>query len=155
MLTTSPRRGWRAALDSPLLRTVVVCGSLSVLLTATPAASVVAGRDMAIASAGSGAAFPATQPGDVVDKSAPEASFVEARSVAPSESGATLTGTSESIPRDSAEADEDDDDDDDSLEYSLARVLERGIETGDLTRIDLDPSVSLESDGHSLRAPPQ
>ena len=150
---TTTRRGWRVALDSLLLRTVVVCGSLSVLLSATPAASVVAGWEMAVASAGSGAASAAPQPGDVVDKSAPEASFVEARRVAPSESGATFTGTSESIPRGSAE--ENDDDDDDDLEHLLSRIPAGGIELGLLTRLERDPSVSLESDGHSLRAPPQ
>ena len=152
---TTTRRGWREALDSLLLRTVVACGSLAVLLPATPAASVVAGRDMAVASAGSGAAFVAPQPGDVVDKGSPEACFVEARSFATSKSGGTLTGTLESIPRDSAEDDDDDDDDDDGLEDQLSHGSVHALETRELPRLELNPSISLESDGHSLRAPPQ
>jgi len=76
--------------------------------------------------------------------------------VAPFESGVRLTGTSESTPRDSAEEDDDDnDDDDDCLERSLSHIPAPGLEIQSLTRIDRDPTVSLESDGHSLRAPPQ
>jgi hypothetical protein len=128
---TTTRRGWRAALDSSLL--FVVCGSVTALLTAAPAAAVVAGRTMAVASP-----------------------VVESRAVAPFESNAWLTDTSESTPRDSAEeADDDNDDDDDVLEHSLSQIPARGLETWLLTRTDRDPSVSLESDGHSLRAPPR
>ena len=151
---TTTRRGWRAALDSPFLRTVVVCGSLSMLLSATPAAAVVAGRDVTVASASSGAAFEASRPGDVVDEGSLETSFVEDGAVAPSTSGGTLTGTSEWIPREAAEEDGDDNDDD-GLEHWLSRGPLRALEPRELTRLEVDPSISLESDGHSLRAPPQ
>jgi hypothetical protein len=134
---TTTRRGWRAALDSSLLFAVVVCGSV-MLLTATPAAAVVAGRTNAVAS------------------HAPESEVVESQAVAPFESNAWVTDTRESTPRDSAEEDDDsDDDDDDVLEHSLSHILARGLETWLLTRTDRNPSISLESDGHSLRAPPQ
>ena len=135
---TTTRRGWRAALDSSLLFAVVVCGSVTGLLTAAPAAAAVGGgRTLAVASP------------------APDSHVVESRAVAPFESDAWLTDTSESTPRDSAEDDDDKDDDDDALEHSPSHISSRGLETWLLTRTDRDPSVSLESDGHSLRAPPQ
>lgn len=154
MLTTT-RRGWRAALDSPLLRTVAIGGSLSVLLSATPAAAGLAGRAMTVASAGSGAAFVAPQPGDVVNEGSPETRIVEAGTLAPPESGGKFTATSEGIPRDSAEDDDDDDNDDDGLEDQLSHGSVHALETRELPRLELNPSISLESDGHSLRAPPQ
>ena len=137
---TTTRRGWRAALDSSLLFAVVVCGSVTGLLTAAPAAAAVrGGRTLAVAAL------------------APESHVVESRAVAPFESDAWLTDTSESTPRDSAEEDDDDndDDDDDALEHSLSPIPACGLKTSLLTRTDRDPSLSLESDGHSLRAPPQ
>jgi hypothetical protein len=133
---TTTRRGWRAALDSSLLVAVVVCGSVTALLP-TPAAALVAGRTNAVAS------------------HAPESALVESRAVAPFESNAWLTDTRESTPRDSAEDDDDNNDDDDVLEHSISHIAARGLETWLLTRTDRDPSISLESDGHSLRAPPQ
>jgi hypothetical protein len=160
MLTTT-RRGWRSALDSSLLFAVVVCGSASALLAAAPAAAVVAGRVPAVASIGPGAALVAPGPGGAgaVDKGSTETSIVAAGTVALSEPGPRLTWTSESILRDSADDDDDDDngdnDDDGALEHSPAPAPARGIETRHLTDIDLDPSLFLESDGHSLRAPPQ
>ena len=134
---TTTRRGWRAALDSSLLFAVVVCGSVTALLTAAPAAAVGAGRTMAVVSP------------------APGSDVVGSRAAAPFESHAWLTNASKSTPQDSAEEDDDDNDDDDALEHSLSHIPARGLETGSLTWTDRDPSVSLESDGHSLRAPPQ
>ena len=132
---TTTRRGWRAALDSSLLFAAVVCGSVTALLAATPAAPVGAGRQ-AVAS---------PVPG----------SMSSSRAVAPFDR-TWLTNASKSTPRDSAEVDDDDDnDDDDAVEHSLSHIPARGLWTGSLTRTDRDPPVSLESDGHSLRAPPQ
>jgi len=138
---TTTRRGWRAALDSSLLFAIVVCGAVTALLTATPAP---------------GATFvPLRTDARLVDQGS-RAYVVESNAVAPFESGVRLTGTSESTPRDSAEEDDDDnDDDDDCLERSLSHIPAPGLEIQSLTRIDRDPTVSLESDGHSLRAPPQ
>ena len=149
---TTTRRGWRAALDSSLLLALVVCGSVTALLTASPAAPVVGDRTMAVASAGSAATFVARRTG-VVGKGSLESWFVEANAVAPFASGRWSTGTSEPIARDVA--DDDDDDDDDGLEHRPSRAPGLGIKTGLLNRLEQDPSVSLESDGHSLRAPPQ
>jgi hypothetical protein len=149
---TTTRRGWRVALDSLLLRTVVACGSLSVLLSATPAAAGLAGREMTVASAGSGAAFVAPGLGNVVDEGSPETCIVEAGTLAPQESGGKFTGTCESIPRDSAD---DDDDDDDGFDDLLSHGSVHALGTRELPRLELNPSISLESDGHSLRAPPQ
>ena len=143
------------ALDSLLLRTVVVCGGLSVLLTAAPAAASVAGRDMAVASAGSGAAFMAPLPEDVAGHGSPERSIVEAGASTPSESRRTLTGTPGWTPRDSAEDDDDDDNDDGGLEHRLPDRPARILEARRLVHLESIPSASLESDGHSLRAPPQ
>ena len=149
---TTTRRGWREALDSSLLLALVVCGSVTALLTASPAASVVGDRPMAVASTGSGATFVALRTG-VFGKGSLESCVVETHAVAPFASGLWSTGTSESIARDAV--DDDDDDDDDGLEHRPSRAPGLGIETGLLNRIEQDPSVSLRSDGHSLRAPPQ
>jgi hypothetical protein len=148
---TTTRRGWRVALESPLLRTVVVCGSLSVLLTATPAASVIAGRTMAVASAEPGALCVAPRT-DAPAVDTGESRVVETNAAAPFGSRLWWTGTSESIPRDAAE--EDDNDDDDAL-HSLSSDRAHSLEIRRLSQLELDPSISLESDGHSLRAPPQ
>jgi hypothetical protein len=156
---TTTRRGWRAALDSSLLFAVVVCGSMAGLLAASPAASVVAGRGTVVASIGSSAAFVAPGPDrGMVDKGSPAPRVVATAdgAVAQTPSTGWLSATSEGTPRDSAEGDDDDDnDDDDALEHALAPVPARGGATRHLTDIDLDPSLCLESDGHSLRAPPQ
>jgi len=153
---TTTRRGWRAALDSSLLFAAVVCGSVTALLAATPAASVIGDRPMAVASTGSGATFVALRiDARLVDPRSPESSVVESGAVAHFDSGVRFTSSSESSPRDSAEEDDDDNDDDDGLEHSLSHIPARGLWTGRLTRTDRDPSVSLESDGHSLRAPPR
>ena len=154
---TTTRRGWRAALDSSLLFAIVVCGAVTALLTATPAAAVVGDRTMAVASPAPGATFvPLRTDARLVDQGSRASYVVESNAVAPFESGVRLTGTSESTPRDSAEEDDDDnDDDDDCLERSLSHIPAPGLEIQSLTRIDRDPTVSLESDGHSLRAPPQ
>jgi hypothetical protein len=135
----------------------MVFSSLSVLLTATPAAALAAGREMTGASAGSAAAFVAPPPADVVDNGSQKTCIIEAVTGAPSESGGKFTATSEWIPRDSAEEDDDgnDDGDGDALEHSPSSGRAHGLESRQLTRIEADPSISLEADGHSLRAPPQ
>ncbi len=149
---TTTQRGWRAALDSSLLLALVVCGSVTALLTASPAASVVGDRPMAGASIGSGATFVALRTG-VFGKGSLESCVVETHAVAPFASGLWSTGTAEPIAQDVA--DDDDDDDDDGPEHRPSRAPGLGTETGPLNRLERDPSVSLESDGHSLRAPPQ
>jgi hypothetical protein len=154
---TTTRRGWRSALDSSLLFTVIVCGSVS-LLAAVPAAASVVGRAPAVASIGSGAASVA--PGaarGVVDKGSPASCgvAVAARAVTAPSSADWLSERSEGTPRDSAEDDDADASDDDAMEQLIAILPARGVEARQLTHIDSDPSVSLESDGHSLRAPPQ
>ena len=149
---TTTRRGWRVALDSLSLHAVIACGSLSVLLLATPATAVAAGREMTVAAAGSRGAFVASPPGDVGDTVSQDTSAVAAGSFAPSESGGTFTGTSASIPRDSAE--DDDDSDGDGLEHGPSSGWVRALETR-LPHIEVKSSVSRESDGHSLRAPPR
>ena len=151
---TTTRRGWRAALDSPLLRTVVVCGSLSVLLSATSAASVEAGQDMAVASATSAAGCVAGRPGvKVVDKGSQETCIAEAITVALRVSDPSSALQFEAIAPDSA-----DDDkvlDDHRLERSTPLAAAIGVDTRHLTRLGAAPSLSLESEGHSLRAPPR
>jgi hypothetical protein len=155
---TTTRRGWRAALDSSLLLAVVVCASASALAAAAPAAAVVAGRaPAAVAPAGPAAALVAAGPHRaVVDKGSPWISIIAlaALAVAPAPSTGWSSRTFENAPRDSAEND-DDDDDDEALEHALTPVAARGVETRRLTHIEPDPSLSLESDGHSLRAPPR
>jgi hypothetical protein len=153
---TTTRRGWRAALDSSLLLAVVVCGGASALLAAAPAAAVVAGRGPAVASIGPAAALVAAGTHRaVVDKGSPRSCAVAvaaaALAVAPAPSTGWSSPTSENAPRDSAE----DDEDDEALEHTLTAVAARGVETRRLTHIEPDPSLSLESDGHSLRAPPR
>ena len=153
---TTTRRGWRAALDSPLLRTVVVCGSLSVLLSATPGASVVGGQDVAVAPATCAAGFAAGRPDvDVVDKGSRETCIVEGATVAWCELESASTRQLEAIAADSAEDNDKNLVDDDRLEPSIPLAGADGVDTRHLTHLDADPSISLESDGHSLRAPPQ
>ena len=151
---TTTRRGWRAALDSPLLRTVVVCGSLSMLLWATPAASVVAGQDMAVASATSAAGFVAGRPGvQVVDKGSQETCIAEAVTVALRVPVNSFTLQFEAIAPDSV--DDDKALNDERLERSTPLAAAIGVDTRHLTHLDADPLIPLESDGHSLRAPPR
>jgi len=150
---TTTRRGWRGALDSSLLFAVVVCGSASALLTAAPAD--IAGRSMAAVSAEPCATLvaPLTD-APVAGTGSPESGVVEANAVAPFEPGAWSTGASESMPRDSAD-DDDDDEDDGALEHRLCSGRAHSLETRALTHLELNLSISLESDGHSLRAPPR
>jgi hypothetical protein len=149
---TTTRRGWRGALDSSLLFAVVVCGSASALLSAAPAD--IAGRSLAAASAEARATFVAPlTAAPVASTGSPESAVVDANAVAPFEPGAWSTGASESMPRDSA--DDDDDEDDGALEHRLCSGRAHSLETRALTHLELNLSISLESDGHSLRAPPR
>ena len=144
---TTTRRGWRATFDSPLLRTVVVCASLSVL-SATSAASVEAG-----ASATSAARCVAGRPGvTVVDEGSRETCIAQAITVA-----LRISVNSSILQVEAAAPDSADDHkqlDDHRLVRSTSFAAALGVDTRHMTRVNADPLVSLESDGHSLRAPP-